>query len=1131
MNYHMPQSLQTHEELKQITMVPTQIISPGTSKPCMAINIDTVIGAYLLTNPETKITKQQFQNLLTFSPYYNGNLPEPAGYFGEEPYWLGKQIVSMILPDISITHLKDVKIIRGEMTDGFLSEASLGMKPSAIINQIYNVYGTKQMTKFMNDMEKLVTRWFVQNSFSISFGDAVIKKELRSDINKIITETIQDAYDIIIRAQQGIYALDLDDSLRAEKLEADMGEALSNVSEKVKKFIGQNISKKNGFKEAIDSGATKGDMGHITNIMALVGKQDVWGKRIPSEFTYRTLPHFPKYDLSPESKGFSKDGLILGMNPADSFFGAMSGRNGKIDTAIKTADSGYTSRKFVKATEDIVVAYDLTVRNAANVIVQFTYGDDNMNPSKIEKITKIDLMEMDNEELKNTYQFEEVMDRGYWETFMTKDAVDEMMKEGSYIQLIEEEYEKMIQNRDTMRHKFFKNVEMIGDIGTYVPINIQRLIQASLINFHIEKNHLSDLTPKYIVDKFNEVIQYVINYFPEKDNSCLLQRMIFKSYLSPKRVLKEYRMNKMMFDYIIEMIKLKMMNSIITPGETVGVIAAQTLGEGTTQMTLNTFHAIGKKASVVTEGLPRLNEIIKLTKNMKNKNMIIYLKDEYSHSKEEAKKVKTKFAYTKLKDILSESEIIYTGNESYTDTDEEREFIRSYSDFSKLFGLEVCEKETLSPWMIRFIFDKEAMLIRNISVLEIQEKIKQKENDDIECVFSDDSASNVVMRIQFKKDPSGGSFLEFMREIEKQLSEMTIRGIDGIELADTDERSRLRYNADGSYVNDKEWIITTRGSNIMDIMSDPAVDPTRTMTNDIIKFTEIFGIEAARNLLCIEYGKVYQSQANNVRHIELISDVMSYRGKLMQIDRHGTNKNPDIGPLGKASFEAVMDVFTKAALFAEKDNMRGTSANIFAGQFCKAGTNMCEIIMDDEKLMMEVPMNEDYKPEEFIREADEEEVDAMMEDMFKDMKLEEDVHEEDFNFGLGLEEEKQSVLTGPSHVKFITKSKDGRVATVMMETMNMEDKLEIPEYQMEMNSSLEVPEYGNKKENNKLNVPEYKEEVEEEKEDLMVPDYGEEEEEEKVEEVVEVKKKTKKAPAKKSENNESKKKNTKSNKK
>jgi hypothetical protein len=297
-------------------------------------------------------------------------------------------------------------------------------------------------------------------------------------------------------------------------------------------------------------------------------------------------------------------------------------------------------------------------------------------------------------------------------------------------------------------------------------------------------------------------------------------------------------------------------------------------------------------------------------------------------------------------------------------------------------------------------------------------------------------------------------------------------------------------------------------------MSDPAVDPTRTMTNDIIKFTEIFGIEAARNLLCIEYGQVYQSQANNVRHIELISDVMSYRGKLMQIDRHGTNKNPDIGPLGKASFEAVMDVFTKAALFAEKDNMRGTSANIFAGQFCKAGTNMCEIIMDEEKLMMEVPMDEDYKPEEFIREADEEEVDALMDDMFKDMKLEEDVHEEDFNFGMGLEEEKQSVLTGPSHVQFITKSKDGRVSTVMMETMNMEEKLEIPDYQLEMNSSLEVPEYSNKKEENKLNVPEYKEN-EEEKEDLIVPDYGEDE----VEEVVEVKKKTKKAPTKKTENN------------
>ncbi len=1110
MNLHIPQSVMTHEELKEITMVPTQIISPGTSKPCMKIMVDTLIGSYLLTQPDTRLSRQEFQDLLTFSPYYNGKLPEPAGEDNGVPYWLGRQIISMILPDISLPYLKDAKIVRGDMIDGYLSEDCLGTKPTGIIQQIYNVYGKDQMTRFMNDIEKLVTRWLITNSFSIGFGDAVIKKTDRIEVNKIIEKEIQGAYDILIRAQEGMFALELDDSLRSDKLEVEINTALNNVSEKVKKYIGNIIDKKNGFKEAIDSGSTKGNMGHIMNITALVGKFDIWGKRVPNEFTHRTLPHYAKYDLSPEAKGYCKDSLILGMNPADCFFGAMNGRNGKIDTAIKTADSGYISRKFIKATEDLVIAYDLTVRNASNVIVQFAYGDDNMDPSKIEKITKIDLIEMDNEKMKKTFLFEEMGDRGYWETFMMKKDVDEMMKDPKYTETLMSEYEEMMGYREDLRHKYFKNCEMVGDISTYVSINPQRLIQSTLVKFNIEKFSLSDLTPMYVIEKFDSMMDSIVQYFPEKEKSIRLQRIIFKSFLASKRVINEYRMNKYMFDYVLQMIQMKMMLSIITPGETVGVLAAQTLGEGTTQMTLNTFHSISSAASVITEGLPRLNEIIKLTKNMKNKNMKIYLKEEFRESKEQAKKLKTQFAYTKMKDLLSSSEIIYMGSESYTDTNEEREFIRSYQDFTQLFGIEECKEEELSPWMIRFVFDKESMMNRNISILEIQEKIKEKESDDIECPFSDDSASNVVMRVRYKKDNSD-NVLQFMRDFEKQLSEMTIRGIDGIEIADVVEKNFIKYQPDGSCVPSKEWIVQTKGSNILDIMSDDSVDYTRTTTNDIIDFVEIFGIEAARNMLIQEYSIVYQSNSINSRHIELIADVMSYRGKLMQIDRHGINKNPDIGPIGKASFEAVMDTFIKSALFAEKDNMKGTSANIFAGQFCKAGTNAFEIIMDDEKLMKEIPYNAPKYEEK--KEVSEDYVDEMIESLYaknNNANSANDIQDEDFDFGFGMELEKQSVLTGPnmSHVQIIDK-KTGSINHMTVESKDM------------ANERLMVPDIGvpNNNQNTKLTVPNIAVEEDEEDTKMFVPKYDDDVDvdvdDSKVEKVEEPKRKTKKVPNKK----------------
>ena len=114
-------------------------------------------------------------------------------------------------------------------------------------------------------------------------------------------------------------------------------------------------------------------------------------------------------------------------------------------------------------------------------------------------------------------------------------------------------------------------------------------------------------------------------------------------------------------------------------------------------------------------------------------------------------------------------------------------------------------------------------------------------------------------------------------------------------------------------------------------------------------FTKYSVLKLQENLFIKSWQKIYKNA--NVRHVQLMSDIMTYRGKLMQIDRHGINKNPEIGPIGKASFEEVMNNFTKAALFAEKDNMKGVSANILAGQFCKSGTNSFEILIDEDKLL------------------------------------------------------------------------------------------------------------------------------------------------------------------------------------
>ena len=442
----------------------------------------------------------------------------------------------------------------------------------------------------------------------------------------------------------------------------------------------------------------------------------------------------------------------------------------------------------------------------------------------------------------------------------------------------------------------------------------------------------------------------------------------------------------------------------------------------------DTFHfaGVGAGSLVITQGIPRLREIVNLTKNLKNTNMTIFLKEEFSTNKDSAKKLQAKFSYTQLKDILSKTEILYDNKDGLTDKHEDREFIKSYKEFTQLFDIDNIDESCLSPWILRLTFDKESLMNRKITIQDIQETIKENSHNDqeINCVYSDDSSDDVIMRIQIKQD-SKGNFLEFMKDFEKQLIELPLRGIADIKQVEVDESNIIKYNHDGSFTPMKEWVLKTTGSNLIDILAEDAVDTTRTETNDIIEFFEIYGIEATRDMIYKELMKIFDANNPNPRHVQMLADLMTYRGKLMQIDRHGLNKNPEVGPIAKASFEEVMNIFTKAALFAEKDNMKGVSANIFAGQFCKAGTNSFEILMDEDKLMEKVNIKAYVEPEFQITTEDD--VNTTFNKLYEPREPDQDVDDDDFEFGFGMEEQKEHELGKSAFTNIVVKDKEDKV--------------------------------------------------------------------------------------------------------
>jgi DNA-directed RNA polymerase II subunit RPB1 len=172
----------------------------------------------------------------------------------------------------------------------------------------------------------------------------------------------------------------------------------------------------------------------------------------------------------------------------------------------------------------------------------------------------------------------------------------------------------------------------------------------------------------------------------------------------------------------------------------------------------------------------------------------------------------------------------------------------------------------------------------------------------------------------------------------------------------------MKYdNTKDTFVNTTEWFMDTNGNNLLEILSHPNIDYTRTISNDVNEVYEIFGIEAARLVLLNELNEMLASEGVNYRHISLLVDTMTNKGSLLSIDRHGINRS-DIGPFAKCSFEETSDMLIKAGIFGEYDKINGVSANIMLGQVAPCGTGDTKIMIDEDKIINinDIDEEEDY---------------------------------------------------------------------------------------------------------------------------------------------------------------------------
>jgi DNA-directed RNA polymerase beta' subunit len=372
--------------------------------------------------------------------------------------------------------------------------------------------------------------------------------------------------------------------------------------------------------------------------------------------------------------------------------------------------------------------------------------------------------------------------------------------------------------------------------------------------------------------------------------------------------------------------------------------------------TLNTFHLAGvSAASKAVRGVPRLNELLSVSKNIKAPIMKVSFRDDIGTNKKQAIQTMNEICTIRFRDIVIGSRVYYDPDDFNTNIAEDKDFVSLYKEFST-------STIPSTPWLLRLEFDRAKMHDYSLDMITLHHILDNFYDERICCVFSDDNSNQLIMRIKLveenTKDGDRDDLLTDLKALEHNILEnVVIRGVKNIERASVTELSNTRYNpVSKSFDKVSECIIYTDGTNLKDILAMNVVDSVRTMTNDVVEVYDVLGVEAARQVLYNEIVDVLDNIHVNYRHIALLVDVMTNKGSILSVNRHGINRG-DIGPLAKCSFEETTDKLIKAGIFAEYDKINGVAANVMLGQVAPAGTGDVEIIIDESKLTHKVVLD------------------------------------------------------------------------------------------------------------------------------------------------------------------------------
>ena len=801
----------------------------------------------------------------------------------------------------------DTKVLvdNGELLMGILCKKSLGASAASLMDIVFKELGHKVCGEFYGNIQSVVDNWTMYEGHSIGIGDTIADPQTYLDIQATIKKAKEDVIQVIQKAHSYQLESSPGNSLR-QTFENQVNRVLNDARDKTGGSAKKSLTEHNNLKSMVVAGS-KGSNINISQVIACVGQQNVEGKRIPFGFRKRTLPHFIKDDYGPESRGFVENSYLAGLTPTEFYFHAMGGREGLIDTAVKTAETGYIQRRLIKAMESVMVHYDGTVRNSVGQVIQFTYGEDGLAGESVEFQT-MPSVKLSDRNFEKKFKFDTDDERLHRRLF-NEDVVRQLANSPEFLNEIENEAKQLDSDRRALRLIF-----PTGDNKVVLPCNLQRMIWNVQKIFHIDKRQPTDLNPLRAIQGVRDLLAKLV-VVPGSDNlslqanknATLLFQCLVRSTLCTKRLAEEFHLTSEAFDWLVGEIETRFLQAQVQPGEMVGALAAQSLGEPATQMTLNTFHFAGVSSKNVTLGVPRLKEIINVSKKPKSPSLTVFLTGVAARDAEKAKEVLCRLEHTTLRKVTAHTAIYYDPDPERTVVCEDQEFISVYNEMPDF------DATRISPWLLRIELDRKRMTDKRLTMEQIAEKVTASFGDDLNCIFTDDNADKLVLRIRISNNDEFDlkmAELEladlvdrmeddmFLRCIESNiLSDMTLQGIDSISrvymhLPQTDQKKRIVVAPSGEFRAVAEWLLETDGTQLLRVLSERDVDPGRTYSNDICETFAVLGIEAVRKSVEKEMNAVLQFYGLyvNYRHLALLCDFMTAKGHLMAITRHGINR-------------------------------------------------------------------------------------------------------------------------------------------------------------------------------------------------------------------------------------------------